>query len=185
MPTGIYERKPKPYPDPMPRFWKNVEKTATCWLWTGSRYPDGYGQFWYKGRNVRAPRFIYEQLHGPLPPGTFVCHRCDVPLCVRDDHLFAGTVTDNVRDSIAKGRWMTKRREAANPLRVCRGVKNGCAKLTEEQVREIRAAYKPRRIGGRWDPGGGPSLVALGKRYGLTKYAVWSIIKRLTWKHIP
>ena len=56
-----------------------------------------------------AHRFAYELQHGPLLPGLCVCHRCDNPLCMRGDHLFPGTRSDNIADRTAK------RRESRGP----------------------------------------------------------------------
>lgn len=53
---------------------------------------------------MRANRYSLEQVIGSLGEGIFACHHCDNPPCVRADHLFAGTVTDNVQDMIRKGR---------------------------------------------------------------------------------
>ncbi|NUQ92859.1 MAG: HNH endonuclease [Gemmatimonadaceae bacterium] len=87
------------------RFWQKVEKTETCWLWTGARYSaTRYGQVILPGRVVRgAHRVAWELTHGPIPDGLFVCHRCDNKQCVRPDHLFLGTPKDNTHDMIAKG----------------------------------------------------------------------------------
>lgn len=89
------------------RFLQKVNKTATCWLWTGATcglVP--YGQFWVnsKKKNMRAHRFSYAHFVGPIPEGLAVCHRCDVPLCVNPEHLFAGTLSENMKDSVSKGR---------------------------------------------------------------------------------
>ena len=90
---------------PEERFWPKVEKTDECWLWTASRYKSGgYGQFTVDSLGIRAHRFAYELLVGPIPSGMCVLHRCDNPPCVRPDHLFLGTQHDNAKDRTAKGR---------------------------------------------------------------------------------
>jgi len=86
------------------RFWEKVQKTRTCWLFTGSRTEAGYGHIRWNGRQMRAHRVSYLLHHGTDPGALLVCHTCDVPACVRPDHLFLGTQLDNVRDAQAKGR---------------------------------------------------------------------------------
>lgn len=49
-------------------------------------------------------RKIYILRHGPLPSKIDVCHTCDTPRCILDAHHFPGTRSENVRDSVAKGR---------------------------------------------------------------------------------
>jgi hypothetical protein len=95
------------------RFWKNVRKSDACWEWTANRSTAGYGHIKKGGRQgeqLGAHRVSWELHNGPIPPGLFVCHHCDNPRCVRPDHLFLGTTTDNVRDAICKGRmaWQMK-----------------------------------------------------------------------------
>lgn len=98
------------------RFWSKVDKNGPiashapglgqCWIWTGST-SEGYGQINVGGGDGRhdwAHRVSWEIHHGPIPDGLWVLHRCDNPSCVRPDHLFLGTVADNNRDMIAKGR---------------------------------------------------------------------------------
>jgi len=49
------------------RFWTKVNKTSTCWLWLGTKYVNGYGQFKLYRKNVRAHRFSWELLRGKIP----------------------------------------------------------------------------------------------------------------------
>lgn len=83
-----------------PDFWENVEKTDTCWLWTGSQNYDGYGNFYGK----RTHRLAYELTYGRIPKGFYICHTCDRPRCVKPEHLFLGSPSDNSIDAEKKGR---------------------------------------------------------------------------------
>lgn len=79
---------------PSERFWTKVNKTATCWLWTGAGDGFGYGHFNAGGGRansvyVKAHRFAYEQLVGPIPKGLHIDHICHNPPCVNPDHLRA------------------------------------------------------------------------------------------------
>lgn len=102
-----------------PGFWHRVNKTETCWLWTGSKTSAGYGDLNFMKQHVLAHRLAWTLENGEIEKGLLVLHRCDTPLCVRPDHLFLGTDADNNRDRGIKER--TPRR-----------------KLTSDQVREIR-----------------------------------------------
>jgi hypothetical protein len=39
-----------------------------------------------------------------IPPGTAVCHICDVPRCANPDHLWIGDDSENAKDAYHKGR---------------------------------------------------------------------------------
>lgn len=91
------------------RFWTKVLPVDSgCWEWQGHRLPKGYGHFrGLTAKNVKAHRFAYELLVGPIPDGLRVLHRCDNPPCVNPVHLFLGTDKDNSDDKIAKGRYVS------------------------------------------------------------------------------
>lgn len=91
-------------------FWASIVQTDRCWLWLGAslkRGPHGgggYGRIHWDGRQRLAHQVAYEIFCGPITPGLVVMHTCDVPLCVRPDHLRLGTSRANRLDCVAKGR---------------------------------------------------------------------------------
>ena len=103
-----------------------------CLVFVGQKDARGYGRLRLDGRHQRAHRLMYELHHGPIPQGYVVRHRCDNPSCIAIEHLEIGAQLDNVRDMWTRGR-----------ARKNLGETNGRAKLTETQVRDIRARYKP------------------------------------------
>ena len=84
---------------------KHTSPETGCWEWTGEMHWAGYGLFCVNRKRYRAHRvaLILEGIE--IPAGMLVCHHCDNRKCVRPDHLFIGTQSDNVRDMYAKGRW--------------------------------------------------------------------------------
>lgn len=76
------------------RFWAKVEKTDSCWLWTGATN-NGYGRY---GAKDWAHRFAYELVRGPIPLGLEIDHRCRNRLCVNPDHLRLATRKQNVEN---------------------------------------------------------------------------------------
>lgn len=79
------------------RFWQFVNKTDTCWLWTGFCDKNGYGRFKDGDVGHRAHRWSYEHFVGPIPEGLQIDHLCRVTGCVRPDHLEAVPAKENVR----------------------------------------------------------------------------------------
>ena len=121
-----------------------------------------YGLFCWKGKTVRAHRAAWELYVGPIPSGTCVLHKCDIPQCVNPDHLFLGSQLDNIKDRNVKGR-----------AKAAKGEKHHLAKLTDEIVLKIRAAKNS-----------GLSLSYIGRQYGVNKTTIGRVLSRKTWRHV-
>lgn len=81
------------------RFWSKVDRDGgpdCCWPWLAAR-ANGYGKFYVDGRMVRAHRFAYELLVGPIPEGLVLDHLCAVTFCVNPAHLEPVTQRENAR----------------------------------------------------------------------------------------
>lgn len=140
-----------------------------CWPWTGAHDKKGYGIFWGgeyypngRGIYVRATRWRWTQLHGPIEsPKLFVCHNCDWPPCMNPEHWFLGDHAANMADMKQKGR-------GTGPGR---GEANHSSRLTAEQVIEMRDRYSA----------GDVSLAWLGVEYGVSWSTVGKIVRREKW----
>jgi len=75
---------------------KTIPGGNGCILWTGWRTRDGYGGFWTGERFIGAHVFAYEQVHGPVPDGLELDHKCRVRPCVNADHLRPVTTKANI-----------------------------------------------------------------------------------------
>lgn len=143
------------------RFWEKVEKTDTCWLWTGARTVPGYGKIGEggdKGNTLLAHRVSWEMVNGKVPEDLFVCHKCDNPPCVRPSHLFLGTPKDNMSDKVLKGRNLS-------------GERSPNARLTEEIVSAIRDEYT----------NGGVTQYQLAEKYGVCQTQIHRILAGKRW----
>lgn len=157
------------------RFWEKVDVRGPgeCWPWTASTRGFGYGQIAAGAPSrkiLEAHRVSWEIHNGPIPVGeghhgTCVLHTCDNPPCVNPQHLFLGTFTDNMQDRDEKGR--TRGGKLA-------GEEHGRAKLTGEQVFEIRQTYVKRsRTYGTY---------ALARKYGVCNTTIGRIVNGKHWR---
>ena len=158
-------------PQPMEiadRFWPKVDTKGgdidQCWPFTGGLWPTGYGRFFMPGQgSVRsyAHRIAYMLHHGPIPSGLVVMHTCDNPPCCNPHHLRLGTQADNNRDRAAKGRGRENRQSGAN---------NHNARLTEDQVEEIRRLRDT-----------GLSQQKIADMFGIKQPQVSRIVRTVSW----
>lgn len=171
------------------RFWAKVDRSGECWVWTGYRDAGGYGRFRFKGAPKRAHRVLWLLTNGAIPDGLHVLHSCDNPPCVNPAHLRLGTNNDNRADMVSKGRQacgdrhMSRTRpecvargerhpSRTHPEKLARGEAVGGAKLTADDVREIR-----RRAAAE-------TQLAIGRAFGISRSNVSDIIHRVTWAHV-
>lgn len=85
------------------RFWSKVHSTIAgeCWLWTASVDRDGYGKYGQPtGGWVRAHRWAYEHLIGPIPDGLVIDHLCRVRSCVNPAHMEPVTIQVNTERGV-------------------------------------------------------------------------------------
>lgn len=141
-----YDRLPKGVSvlaDPKTRYDRKIDKTDTCWIWTGSRDKRGYGRVNTGNGVIRlAHRIIYELYKGEIPQGLSLDHLCMNQPCVNPDHLEPVTHAENVRRAYVnkpthcpQGHAYDKQNTYVNPIgrRVCRRCTNEAGKKYRER----------------------------------------------------
>jgi len=139
------------------RFWSKVNKTETCWLWTGNIHK-GYGRIGIDYKMKKAHQVSWLLSGNTIPEGYVIRHKCRNRNCVNPEHLETGTPAENCADKL---------RDGTQP----RGENAGKAKLTEAQVLDIRARATEYQDD-------------LAKEFGVKQAHISSIILRKSWKHI-
>lgn len=133
------------------------EPNSGCLIWTGATNSKGYGYIWFGGNLIGAHRFAWQREYGKITDNSQVLHKCDVRSCVNVDHLFLGTIAENMADRDAKGR-------------VAFGEKHGNSTLTKKEVLEIR---RDKRSGSK-----------IAADYGISHQNVSRIKLKQLWAHV-
>lgn len=127
--------------------------STSCREYMGGRQAYGYGVAKLDGKFQLVHRWIVEQAEGqPLLPGEEILHHCDNPPCFLYEHLKRGDKSQNREDARRKGR-----------------LSPGQSRLTEDQVRAIRAAR------------GSITGIDLAKSYGVTVSTISLVQLRKRW----
>lgn len=152
---------------------KHVKVENGCWLWLGAVNPiTGYGQFKYRGKNIRVHRFIaygslgleIPEYTGDYPTSEVVMHLCDTTLCINPDHLKIGTQSENIRLAFERGRKVSH----GNSMP---GSTNPRAILTNDDIISIRELYAKGNVSQR----------ELAKAYSMSKTQIGRILRHEQW----
>lgn len=125
------------------RFHAKYRPFAGHLIWTGSFISNGYPVMQLGGRGAGmayAHRISYVLNCGDIPEGMFVLHRCDIPQCIKPEHLFLGTAKDNSQDMSRKGRHACQIGTRAQKLNA----------TDVERIFDLRAAGCTQRVIGDW-----------------------------------
>jgi hypothetical protein len=105
---------------------------------------NGYHKLWVNGKMVRAHRWAWEIINGPIPEGLVIDHMCGNRACVAIDHLRAVTQQEN----IMAGKHNIDNRTHCNKGHLFEGNimvrKNGRRECAECNRERSRANYRKR-----------------------------------------
>lgn len=137
-----------------------------CMPFEGGTRKSGYGYLQFMGKQYLAHRVAYalnEWLHPDALKGVVIRHKCDNPRCINVEHLEFGTTQDNTDDKVARGRHLF-------------GELIAQAKLTSDEVEEIRGQYRPRSRHA--------NQYALAQKFGVSQACISLLLAGKNWKHI-
>ena len=122
-------------------------------------------KLWKNGRpkNIKVHRLVYQAFFGEIPEGMVVRHDNGINTDNRASNLLLGTYSDNEKDKVRHG---------TVPL----GEAHHSSRLTEDQIRQIRARYK------KCCSNNGAKALAV--EYGVSAVAIGNIVHRKTWTHV-
>lgn len=83
----VYKRQSRRGMNIEERFWDQVEKTDSCWLWKSRTNWAGYGRFSVGRVEYQAHRIAWTLVNGDIPSKAVIHHKCRNRLCVNPDHL--------------------------------------------------------------------------------------------------
>jgi hypothetical protein len=156
------------------RFWSKVDVRGAdeCWPWLGHQKTEQrtgektYGLLRFGRKQLLSNQIAAFLSKGqPEPIDLFACHTCDNPPCCNGLHLFWGTNGDNLYDLGLKGKTGAQ----LHP-EIRRGERNGFSKLTERQIKEIRASIL--------------CNADLGRQYEVSRSVISKIRKNQIWRHV-
>ena len=130
-----------------------------CWIWFGGLCK-GYAQFALNGNSVRAARWIYELVNGPIPEGYDLHHTCFVKKCVSPYHLVPVTHREHAQIHAKLGAWA--------------GLRNGNTKRTEIEVLTIKFCNQHLML----------PASHIAKVMGIPRRSVYSITRGEVWNHL-
>jgi len=145
-----------PRPTLSERFWSHVDKSGSCWLWTGTLQRGGYATFRVGARSsdpkLQAHRVAYELVSGPIPVGMEIDHvkdnGCRFRHCVNPMHLEAVTTQENIRRRGGKRRDRCIRghdlHDSANVYASPATGERRCRACHRERWRERNGVLRPR-----------------------------------------
>lgn len=153
------------------RLWSKVLKGGPddCWTWQSPALAAGYGAIYWPTpsgmRVVGAHRAALNLATRCWPQhGEDVMHSCDNKRCCNPGHLSMGTRNENLRQAHERGLM---------PSRDMGGENHPLHKVTEAQVREIRARNRA-----------GETRSSLAKEFGFTKSGMDHLIAGRTWRSV-
>ncbi len=153
------------------RLLSNIEINSNgCWNWEGFIAPSGYGKITAIRLGVQSTHRLSWLIHkGKIPDGRWVLHTCDNKKCCNPDHLYLGTVKENVKDAMERGQFP----KGPNKKKGFIGSKHPLTELNEDKVRYIKFLCKNNF-----------NRSEICSFFGVKKHVIGQIARNKTWKHV-